>query len=674
MPFGPLFTPSIALSLLKPALTQRGFSVSTHYFLIDYAQRVGLRFYSGIARSTQLPLAKLPGEWIFSGQVFDANAHDVNAYVEEVLRSHGERNRRELPVPKRLITRLLDAHADAASYLDECAERLLRDAPRVVGFTTTFQQHMGSLALAKRIKAARPDTFIILGGANCEGVMGAETVRQFPFVDATLSGEGDFAFPEVVRRVLHGESLEGMAGLRTRASIERDFAEHHFDNTPAVLDLDALPESDFTDYLAQFKRSRFSRTWQPRLMYETSRGCWWGERSHCTFCGLNGSTMRYRSKSPARAIGELQSLMERYPGHDIDVADNILDLGYFDTVLPELARRKTGIALFYETKSNLKKEQVRLLRDAGITRIQPGIESLSDAVLKLMRKGVSGLQNIQLLKWCRELGLSAPWNLLSGFPGEPASEYARMTEMVPLLAHLQPPEYLAPIRMDRFSPNFFDAERLGFKNLAPFEAYRHVYRGLSAEAIQNLAYYFDFDYREPQVPEEYTDALAAAVQEWHAAHARSALFSVDTADHLIVWDLRPIAKQFLTVLSGMERRLLLACDAVANVRQLATALGIREDDVRAHATSLVERGFVLRDGERLLALTIPLGEYSPPPVIVDRFQRIARSVGERSSTGIAIPWNAKPVDVLDSHRPQGREPRPLTPSRFAVDRNFVVLH
>lgn len=672
MPFGPLFTPSIALSLLKPALQQRGLSASTHYFLLDYAQRVGLRFYSGIAGSTQLPLGKLPGEWIFSGEVFDTNADDVQAYVDEVLRSRGARNRSERPVPKRLITRLLDAHANVASFLDECVERLLRDAPRVVGFTTTFQQHMGSLALAKRIKAARPDTFIILGGANCEGVMGAETVRQFPFVDATLSGEGDFTFPEIVRRVLHGESLDGIAGLRTRASIEHDFAEQRFDNTPAVMDMDALPESDFSDYLAQFRHSRFARTWQPRLMYETSRGCWWGERSHCTFCGLNGSTMRYRSKSPARALGELQSLMDRYPGHNIDIADNILDLGYFDTVLPELARRKNGAELFYETKSNLKKEQVRLLRDAGITRIQPGIESLSDAVLKLMRKGVSGLQNIQLLKWCRELGISAPWNLLSGFPGEPASEYARMAQMVPLLTHLQPPEFLAPIRLDRFSPNFFDAERLGFADVAPFTAYRHVYRGLSDEAVFHLAYYFHFDYRDPQQPDEYTRELGVAVQEWQTTHARSALFSVDTADHLIVWDLRPIARQFLTVLSGRERRLLLACDAVMNVRQLAPALGCSEDEVRALAAALSGKGFLVRDGERMLALTIPLGEYSPAPAIVDRFQRIARTVGARSEEGLVIPFDVKPVDVADS-RKQGRAPRPLTPSRFAVDRNVVVL-
>ena len=57
-----------------------------------------------------------------------------------------------------------------------------------------------------------------------------------------------------------------------------------------------------------------------------------------------------------------------------------------------------------------------------------------------MRKGVSGLQNIQLLKWCKELGVKPKWNLLFGFPGEPADEYARMAELAPLLSHLPPPD------------------------------------------------------------------------------------------------------------------------------------------------------------------------------------------------------------------------------------------
>ncbi len=69
--------------------------------------------------------------------------------------------------------------------------------------------------------------------------------------------------------------------------------------------------------------------------------------------------------------------------------DNILPHEYFKTLLPELKRRQLGVTLFYEIKANLKREQVELLRDAGVAALQPGIESLSTPVLRLMRKGTT---------------------------------------------------------------------------------------------------------------------------------------------------------------------------------------------------------------------------------------------------------------------------------------------
>jgi radical SAM superfamily enzyme YgiQ (UPF0313 family) len=148
--------------------------------------------------------------------------------------------------------------------------------------------------------------------------------------------------------------------------------------------------------------------------------------------------MTYRSKSAPRALAELTHLATSYPGADIQVVDNILDLKYFKTLLPELAERKLNVSLFYETKSNLKKEQVRLLRDAGVKHIQPGIESFSDRVLKIMKKGVSGLQNIQLLKWCKEIGVEPLWNFLLGFPGESPDDYRQMPDLASRVCYSGP--------------------------------------------------------------------------------------------------------------------------------------------------------------------------------------------------------------------------------------------
>ena len=248
--------------------------------------------------------------------------------------------------------------------------------------------------------------------------MGAETVRSFPFLDAAVSGEGDLVFPELVRRVLEGLGLDDLPGVTTRANVAARFAVGPI---PERADGDAdgrPPLPDDSDYFEQFARSRFAGKWTPGLFLETARGCSWGEKSHCTFCGLNGTTMAFRSKSPSRALDELRALVARHPRSDLQVVDNILDTRYFESLLPELAKSPPPSPVFWETKSSLKKEQVRLLADAGVTRIQPGIESLSDAVLKLMRKGVTAFQNVQLLKWCRELGVTPYWNLLWGFPDE----------------------------------------------------------------------------------------------------------------------------------------------------------------------------------------------------------------------------------------------------------------
>src|SRR5262245_64965086 len=200
-------------------------------------------------------------------------------------------------------------------------------------------------------------------------------------------------------------------------------------------------------------------------------------------------------------------------------------MGYFADFLPALAGRRPDAELFYEVKANLKKDQLRKLREAGIRAIQPGIESLSDPVLKLMRKGVSALQNVQFLKWCKELGIAPDWNILWGFPGEPPEEYARMAGLVPLLSHLRPPVQFGTIRVDRFSPNFFDAERLGFTDLSPLPAYGLVYP-LPDAALQNLAYYFSFAYREPRDVGSYVTTLKKRLRAWRRTRPGVELFSV----------------------------------------------------------------------------------------------------------------------------------------------------
>jgi ribosomal peptide maturation radical SAM protein 1 len=577
MPFGPLLQPSLGLSLLKAGLAETDATARIEYLTLPFADLVGADFYQWVA--AEVPSEWVLGDWIFAGALY--GGAEPGGYFEEVLREVEPERLAEISAARRL----------AGPFIESCLGRVRQAAARIVGFTNAFAQQTASLALARRIKEEAPETFILFGGANCEGVMGREILRGFPFVDAVVSGEGDRVFPRLVDRVLAGEPCGDLPGVHTRESLAGEDGEVP-GNAPTVLEMDGLPVPDYGDFFAQWEASEVRRAKSPVVLFESSRGCWWGAAKHCTFCGLNGSTMTYRSKSPERAFRELAALAERHPDRFILVVDNILDLRYFDSLIPELARAPRRLDLFYALKANLRKDQLRALRDAGITRIQPGIESLSDDVLRRMRKGETALQNLQLLKWCKELGLQAAWNLIWGFPGESIAEYGRMQELLPLLTHLTPPQTAKSIRLDRFSPNFELGPELGFEAIPP-------------EALQNLAYHFDFRYADGRDVDAYTAPLAREIERWRQVHGESALVAADRGTELWIWDLRPAAVQALTVLTGVERGVVLACDGIRGLRRLAGEIEVPAGEIEERVQPLLDRGLMIRQGDLLLSLAVP---------------------------------------------------------------------
>jgi ribosomal peptide maturation radical SAM protein 1 len=633
MPFGPLLAPSLGLSLLQPLVRTRGLSCRVEYFTLPFAERIGQVLYSKISVEHRAMTRAFAGEWIFSSALFDWPADSEERYLAEVLmKTPSWLGRRASPPPRAADVRaLLAARHQASAFIEWCADRVVEARPHVLGLTSVFQQHLASLALAKRVKERLPHTAVVMGGANCEAEMGAETVRRFPFVDAVISGEADAVFPELACRIVDGTGIGDLPGVVTAASASAPRSTARTPSTSTVQHLDALPFPDYEDFFEQFGRSRLSRHWQPSIFVETSRGCWWGERMHCTFCGLNGATMAYRSKSPQRALDELTHLAATYPGCDIQVVDNILDLKYFKTLLPALAERELKVSLFYETKSNLKKEQVRLLRDAGVTMIQPGIESFSDAVLKQMKKGVSGLQNVQLLKWCKEIGVEPVWNFLLGFPGEAPGDYRRMADMAQHVCHLPPPTGVTAIRLDRFSPNFNQAQQLGFTRVRPLPFYEFLY-DLPDEARRNLAYFFAYDYKAPQDIARYAEPLVRSVHAWKTTWRHAELLSADLDERLFVFDTRPRAPAPVSILTGVDRDAYLACDAVTDASQLDPARAAR-------LPLLTARGLMLNDGTRFLSLAVPVGAYQPPPASAARLQPLVASVDSRDRRRIRTAFH-----------------------------------
>ena len=301
-----------------------------------------------------------------------------------------------------------------------------------------------------------------------------------------------------------------------------------------VLQLKHPADGVVSDFVRQHARSVAAAAAHPVVLLETARGCWWGAKHHCTFCGINGLSMAFRSKSQGRAYDEIARLADAY-GTDFVSVDAILDHRYFTELLPRLAEKGPTITMYVEVKSNLRPDQIALLSRAGAKKLQPGIESLDTDILALMRKGCTMLQNLQTLKIAAECGVYIEWNLLHGFPGESRESYERTAALIPHLVHLQPPNGVGRVRADRFSPYFERPEAFGIE-IEPLPAYRHIFPFDDA-VVRSLAYHFlmwpkgaagSDAHDEPASP------TLAQAQLWKQRHSASALTSEEIGTSILV--------------------------------------------------------------------------------------------------------------------------------------------
>ncbi len=582
MPFAEVQRPSIALGLLQAALADTTIRSEVIYGNFPFAETIGLASYQAM-QST--PTDHLLGEWCFAGCLFP----DVPGRDEEYLNLVLEVRCRGFPPDLEQRKDLMRwVRAQSAAYVDRLAEAIVARGPRIVGCSSVFQQHCASLALLKRIRELRPETVLLMGGANCEGEMGVETLRAFPWVDCVVSGEADAMFADLCRVLLeHGRAVDPAAlpyGAISQAHLGNVFPVVSPNGgqppRPVIRNLDALPTPNYDHYFETLRASTLSNLIEPGLLAESSRGCWWGEKSHCTFCGLNGAGMVHRSKSAERVLAELSEISGRYGIRSIQFVDNILDMSYFKTVLPKLAAAGERYSLFYEIKANLKREQVRLLADAGVRWIQPGIESLDDNVLSLIGKGNSTLMNVQLLKWSSEFGIHAAWNMLSGIPGESDNWYAEMAKWLPAIFHLQPPSGVIRVRYDRFSPYHMRPQDFGL-TLEPSRAYAYVYP-LSRESLMRLAYSFEDSRQQGHIHRGLQDQpgqqdLQEVVQQWNQVwHASRPVLQVyNERERLHFVDTRPCARQRSWITGELEAEIYRLCDSAQTPAALSKQLSAR---------------------------------------------------------------------------------------------------
>jgi len=466
-PFASPDWPSLGVHLLAAIAEQKGFTTGIIYGNLSFARLVGPKLYRSLCVTKT---GDLVGERIFR------NAYSrTRDFPGDLPMSWGELNEGN-PPEFTSVQRL------ASEWAIEFAAALAETKPKLVGFSTTFEQTLSCLSVIEQLKAHTPDITVILGGANTDGTMGP-ALREFEgLIDHVFVGESDSSFAEFIDGFFAGD---GQA---------KGIIQGHTNDA-----LDELPRPDFETFFRQFNALVRSPACEDgldgdelRIVYETSRGCWWGAKHHCTFCGLNANGMNHRIKSPEKVFDDVFALSKGCAVNKVIMVDNIMPFPYFSTLLPQLAEAEDKLQIFYEQKSNISLEKMRLLSAAGIKSIQPGIESLSSNLLKLMKKGVSAKTNIDCMRFARSCGVDVVWNVLADFPGDSETSYSEMIELMPLLHHLAPPTGVSTVSIDRFSPYHNEPEAHGIENLKPIGVYSELFPGADTS---RLAYHFEGDYQ-----------------------------------------------------------------------------------------------------------------------------------------------------------------------------------
>lgn len=281
--------------------------------------------------------------------------------------------------------------------------------PRLIGLSVIFQYRAPEfLRLAADLRGCLPDVHITMGG-HFPSFAAHELLRDYPFLDSIVRGEGEITLTELVARLDRPAAWSGIEGLSWRTSD----GPMHLPARPLIDDLDRLPFPVRDTPPAHHLGVGYS----PIL---GSRGCY----RDCAFCSIRsfyeasrGRLQRFRSV--VNLVDEMEMLYEHHGVRFFVFNDD----EWFppgparhrrvDALAVELKRRRLQLIMSIKCRADdVEEDLFRQLLDIGVVRAYVGIESGSDHSLRTLNKHTTVAQNRRALAILRQIGMLADFGLI----------------------------------------------------------------------------------------------------------------------------------------------------------------------------------------------------------------------------------------------------------------------
>ncbi len=614
MPGTPIAKPSLGISLLKASLAKSPYSIDVLYANLFFQKGIGdlCLLFDNSPSYTQI------WEWVFSKLLFPNFEVDDIDYLREVAGYYLKKVKIDVNDENIIscVNNYKEIRNKTGSFIDSLAKLIVKKEPRIVGCSSIFFQHVSSLVILKRVKEISPEIITIMGGPNCAGEMGIATVSEFPFVDFVFSGEADHTFPKFVNEVFTKTKKSDWdlhPSIIDRKRAKKITASKNGVPYTQVVDLNSLPTPDFSDYYTTYSEYKeipvFKKKRNRVIQIEASRGCWWFEKVGCTFCGLNPGDKTYRTKSTTKVFKEMDIISDLFKPNVFMFTDNVLNMNSFNEFVNHIVTTQPNYELFFEVKSDLKKDTIKKLSEAKIMYVQAGIESLHDDILMIMRKGTTAIGNIEFLKNAKQFGIDVIWNFIWNFPGEKQQSYDEMCTYIPLISHLKYPSALIEVGYQRFSEYFVNYRKYKL-NLKPINYYNYVYP-FGEHRLSKLAYFFSDAKRFDKIDSINYFNLRSCLKEWKNKYIKKncrPILQMTVKDkEILITDTRDCATNKNHILKGKEALIYKYCDSVSLEKKIYAKFEqeMTIDNIYSILQNLVQKKLLLKINNKYLSLAIP---------------------------------------------------------------------
>jgi ribosomal peptide maturation radical SAM protein 1 len=600
----PLYTrPSIQLGALKAFVRSRfpEVAVAAHHVYLNIAASIGYPLYHSLSERTWL------AETVYGAMLFP----EKRPGMARLFRSEAAGNRHLRGIDfEQLVSQVQAVSEQWLSTVDWAAFRL-------VGVTSTLCQLTASLYFMRRLRQLRPGLTLVAGGASFNHQVAAAALALFPEIDVVVCGEGELPLSHLVHyHLLEGRPLADVPparGIVTRQARIADGAEPPFYQ---LENLNHLPLPDFDDYFETLSRLGPGQRFFPTLPVEVSRGCWWrrasakGERSGCEFCNLNLQWRGYRAKSAGRAASEIDRLVRRHRLLAVALMDNVLPRNSTAELLRGLAALNHDLSIFAEIRATTPLTELKLMRRAGLHRVQVGLEALSTRLLRKLHKGTTAIQNLEFMKHCEALGIVNLSNLMLHFPGSDPEDIAETLNAMEFAGPFRPPK---PVNfwLGLGSPAWRHAAAHGLRKVGN---HPHWARIFPAPIVRRL----------PLMIQAYQGGVARQRRLWQPVRARlrrwtdtydglqrgkpfePILSYRDGGDFMLIRERRPDGDAATHRLEGSSRQIYLFCNHHRSLQRIIAGFtGLPADKITAFLRRMTAQKLMFSENDRYLSLAVP---------------------------------------------------------------------